>query len=268
MVLGGYYLERFSTIFLVLILGCINWLATSLGGLLVFVCSKKLINSGYSNILGFSAGIMLSASFWSLLLPSVEMAISNNQLPGSVVCIGFILGVLFLFTVSELSHEVLKKTKKYNRHSNLLIAAISLHNIPEGFIVGVLCSGLSTGDTNIDLISAITLSLSIGLQNIPEGLAISLPLRTAGHSKFKSFYIAQLTGLIEPVSAIFGYFFISQYPKLLPYSLAFAGGAMIYVIINEMVPEFTKAKSRISIILFSFGFMIMMALDTILSGFQ
>ncbi len=258
-------MENLSPVSLVLLFGCANWLLTALGGSVVFANSRKLLHFGYANILALSSGIMLSASFWSLLLPSIETALTNKQIPGLVSCLGFSLGVLFLFTVSEFSHKFFNTSQIHNSN-NLLITAISVHNLPEGFIVGVLFSGLATGDTYIDLISVTTLSLSIGLQNIPEGLAIALPLRTAGFSKNRSFFIAQLTGFIEPVSAIIGYFFVSQYPKLLPYTLAFAGGSMIYVIINELVPEFTKVKSRTAIIWFTIGFISMMALDTILSG--
>ncbi len=260
-------MENLSPFLLVLILGCINWLATCLGGSVVFASSKKLHNFGYSNILAISAGIMLSASFWSLLLPSIELATTNTQTPGIVSCVGFLLGVIFLFTVSEFAHKTFRKTHTNVKSNNLIITAISIHNIPEGFIVGVLCSGINTVNPSVDLLSVLTLSLSIGLQNIPEGLAVALPLKALGCSKKRSFFIAQLTGFIEPVSAIIGFYFVYMYPKLLPYSLSFAGGSMIYVIINEMVPEFSKAKSKKTIIWFTLGFMIMMALDTILSGY-
>ncbi len=260
-------MEKLNPIFLVILLGVANWIATALGGAVVFASSKKLLNFGYSNILAISAGIMLSASFWSLLLPSVEIAVTNQQIPGFVACSGFFFGIMFLYTVSAFSHVLFYSPTKNSTQSNLLITAISIHNIPEGLIVGVLCSGLTNVDQNIDLFSVVAISLSIGLQNIPEGLAIALPLRTAGNSTLRSFFIAVLTGFIEPVSAILGYYFVSNNPKLLPYTLAFAGGAMIYVIINEMVPEFTKTKTKTSIIWFTFGFIIMMGLDTILSGF-
>ncbi len=259
-------MENLSPFMLVLILGCLNWLATSLGGTVVFANTKKIHSLGYSNILAISAGIMLSASFWSLLLPSVDISRENGQTPSIVTCIGFLFGVLFLYNISKYAHRIFKIFQFNNTGNTLLITAISLHNIPEGFIVGVLVSGLTTGNENIDILAVITLSLSIGLQNIPEGLAIALPLVSSGQNRLKSFNIVQLTGFIEPISAIFGYLFVSQFPKLLPYSLSFAGGAMIYVIINELVPEFTYDKSKTSIIWFSVGFIIMMGLDTILSS--
>ncbi len=260
-------MENINPLLLVLILGCTNWFATALGGTIVFANSKKIHALGYSNILAISAGIMLSASFWSLLLPSIESAKANGQIPSVVSCFGFLLGVVFLNTLAKYSYIIFDKTKHNNKNNNLLITAISIHNIPEGFIIGILVSGLSTGDKSIDLIAVITISLTIGLQNIPEGLAIALPLQTIGFSKSKSFFVAQLTGFIEPVSAFFGYLIISKFPNLLPYSLSFAAGAMMYVIINELVPEFTNIHAKTSILWFSFGFIIMMGLDTILSSF-
>lgn len=245
-------------ILLVLLLGSLNWFATAVGSTVVFVNNKWLNNFGYENILAISAGIMLSASFWSLLLPAIEMAEEYNQLSGVTCSIGFLLGIFFLFVISKYTEKSAKK------ENTLLITAIAIHNIPEGFIVGVLVSGLAASSSSLELFSVITLSLAIGLQNIPEGLAVSLPLSNNGMSKLKSFNCGQLTGLIEPISAIIGYLFISNFPILLPYSLAFAAGSMIYVVVNELVPEATSNNNSKAIIWFSFGFVIMMLLDTIL----
>ncbi len=260
---------------LVIILGLINWLATAFGGSFAFASFNKLKNIGYSNILALSAGIMLSASFWSLLLPSIEFSSKYGLSPTLVSCVGFLMGILFLHYVSSYSTKVLNKHSlntgnrnengnENKKNSNMLITAIAIHNVPEGFIVGVLVSSLAT-NTALDLYSVLALSLTIGLQNIPEGLAIAMPLKASGKSSFFSFNVAQLTGFIEPVSALFGYLVISQFPVVLPYTLAFAAGSMIYVIIDELIPEVSTDDSNHTIIWFSAGFALMMMLDTILS---
>ncbi len=263
-------MDNIQPFVLVIILGIINWLATALGGLSAFAGSERLKNIGYSNILAVSAGIMLSASFWSLLLPSIELSKEYNLSPTIVSCIGFLFGILFLRYLSSFSTKFFNKHTKNidnesNKSSTMLTMAIAIHNIPEGFIIGVLVSSLATQANSLDLYSVIALSLTIGLQNIPEGLAIAMPLKANGKSSVYSFNIAQLTGFIEPLSALFGYLFISKFPTILPYSLAFAGGAMIYVIIDELIPEVSTDDSNSTIIWFSVGFVLMMMLDTILS---
>ncbi len=255
---------------LVIVLGLINWISTALGGSFAFASSSRLKNIGYSNILAISAGIMLSASFWSLLLPSIELSQEYGLSPTFVSCSGFLFGILFLRYVSSFSTKVFNKHTKNKdneskKNSTLLILAIAIHNIPEGLIVGVLVSSLASQVCTLDLYSVLALSLTIGLQNIPEGLAIAMPLKANGNSSVYSFNIAQLTGFIEPVSALFGYLVISQFPSFLPYTLAFAGGAMIYVIIDELIPEVSTDNNNTTIIWFSIGFVIMMMLDTILS---
>ncbi len=254
---------------LVIGLGLINWLATAFGGSFAFASLDKLKNIGYSNILALSAGIMLSASFWSLLLPSIEFSTKYGLSPTVVSCVGFLFGILFLHYVSIYSEKILNKRSLNNgnenkKNNNLLITAIAIHNIPEGFIVGVLVSSLAT-NTALDLYSVLALSLTIGLQNIPEGLAIAMPLKASGKSSLFSFNVAQLTGFIEPVSALFGYLVISHFPVILPYTLAFAAGSMVYVIIDELIPEVSTDSSNHTIIWFSAGFILMMMLDTILS---
>ncbi len=263
-------MENLHPFFLVIILGIINWLATAFGGSFAFTSSDRLKNIGYSNILAISAGIMLSASFWSLLLPSIELSKNYGLQPTVVSCSGFLFGILFLRYVSSFSTKIFNKHTKNKdneskKSSTLLILAIAIHNIPEGFIVGVLVSSLASQVNNLDFYAVIALSLTIGLQNIPEGLAVAMPLKTNGKSSLYSFNVAQLTGFIEPVSALFGYLVISQFPAILPYTLAFAGGAMIYVIIDELIPEVSTDDSNSTIIWFSVGFVLMMMLDTILS---
>ncbi len=263
-------MDNIPPFILVIILGLVNWLATALGGSFAFTSSEKLKNIGYSNILAISAGIMLSASFWSLLLSSIELSKEYNLSPTFVSCVGFLFGILFLRYVSRFSTKVFNKhSKNYDnenkKSSSLLILAIAIHNIPEGLIVGVLISGLASQVNTLDFYSVITLSLTIGLQNIPEGLAIAMPLKANGRSSLYSFNVAQLTGFIEPVSALFGYLVISQFPSILPYTLAFAGGAMIYVIIDELIPEVSTDNNNSTIIWFSVGFVLMMMLDTLLS---
>ncbi len=263
-------MDNLHPLVLVVILGLINWSATAFGGSFAFASSSRLKNIGYSNILAFSAGIMLSASFWSLLLPSIQMSSDYGLSPTFVSCVGFLFGILFLRYVSSFSTKILNKhgIERDNvdkKSSTLLITAIAIHNIPEGFIVGVLVSSLTSQTNALDLYSVLALSLTIGLQNIPEGLAVAMPLKTSGKSSLYSFNIAQLTGFIEPVSALFGFLVIAHFPTILPYTLAFAGGAMIYVIIDELIPEVSTDDSNSTIIWFSVGFALMMMLDTILS---
>ncbi len=256
-------MDNIQPFILVIILGLINWIATALGGSFAFTSSEKLKNIGYSNILAISAGIMLSASFWSLLLPSIELSKEYGLSPTFVSCVGFLLGILFLRYASSYSTKFFNKHTK-NKNNELMTLAIAIHNVPEGLIIGVLVSGLASQVNTLDLYSVIALSLTIGLQNIPEGLAIAMPLKANGKSSLYSFNIAQLTGFIEPMSALFGYLVISQFPTILPYTLAFAGGAMIYVIIDELIPEVSTDDNNSTIIWFSIGFIIMMMLDTFL----
>lgn len=257
-------MENINPLVLVLILGTINWFSTAFGSSFVFFERKKSPIS-YSNILAVSAGIMLSASFWSLLLPAVEMAGNSKFPPWFVVGSGFIIGIIFLSLISQYSENFSKKNNSSYNNFNMLILAISIHNIPEGFIVGVLVSGFANGTDGLTFLSIISLSLSIGLQNIPEGLAVAFPLKISGKSKLQSFNIAQLTGFIELVSALIGYLFVSKFPSLLPYSLAFSGGAMIYVVIDELIPASQFEKNKKTILWFSLGFLLMMILDTILA---
>ncbi len=246
-----------------------TWGMTAAGAALVFFVkrtNKKLLET----MLGFAAGIMMAASFWSLLAPSIELSKSFSIPPWVPPTIGFISGGLFLrlmdafiphlhFGESEENAEGIKTKLKKN---TLFILAITLHNIPEGLAVGVGFGALLSNNSTASLAGAFTLALGIGIQNFPEGTVVSMPLHAGGMSKFKSFMIGQFSGLVEPVAAIFGVIFVSIFRTLLPYALSFAAGAMIYVVVEEIIPESQRDNNTdlatLSTIL---GFTLMMILD-------
>ena len=222
-------------------------LGTTLGSSMVFLLKDKLNNNVYRLLLGIASGVMISASFFSLILPSIEM---SSWIPTTV---GFLLGILFLDYLNY----------KIEKNSNFkLILAITLHNIPEGMAVGVIFSGVLIG--SISMLSALTLSLGITLQNIPEGAIISMPLRST-KSKFKSFLIGALSGIVEPLFSGLTILLTSFIVIVLPYLLSFAAGTMFYVVIDELIPESSlNDKTRITVIAFTIGFIIMMVLDNLL----
>ncbi|GAB4570352.1 MAG: ZIP family metal transporter [Anaerolineales bacterium] len=251
---------------------CFTWFVTALGALVVFIF-KDVNKRVLDGMLGFAAGVMIAASFWSLLAPSIEMAGVMSLpawLPASV---GFALGGLFLWGVDKvLPHlhvgfpiEEAEGIKTHWQKSVLLVLAITLHNIPEGLAVGVAFGALHDGAGSATLAGAIALAIGIGLQNFPEGTSVAVPLRRAGMSHYKSFWYGQLSGVVEPIAGVLGAAAVIYVKPLLPYALAFAAGAMIYVVIEELIPESQLEKDiHIATGGAMIGFIIMMVLDVAL----
>ena len=222
-------------------------IGTTLGSSMVFLLKDKLNNNIEKLLLGIASGVMVSASFFSLILPSIEM---SSWIPTTI---GFLLGILFLDYLDY----------KIEKSSNFKLAlAVTLHNIPEGMAVGVIFAGVIAG--SISMIGALTLSIGITLQNIPEGAIISMPLKK-DNSKFKSFLIGTLSGVVEPIFSCITILLTSLVVPVLPYLLSFAAGAMFYVVIDELIPSSSKNdETKITVIAFTIGFIVMMVLDNLL----
>ena len=232
---------------------------TSLGASIVFFFKKTSKNT-MSILLALSAGIMLAATFWSLLEPSIEMSNKLKMIPWITTSLGIITGVLFLISGDKVFTKFQKQKSKLNKIF-MLIFSITLHNIPEGLAIGVAFGSLKYNLDGVTLISAISLAIGIGIQNFPEGSAISLPLRSYGYSRTKSFLLGMLSGIVEPISAVIGAILVIRIRYCLPFLLAFAGGAMLYVVIKELIPESAKEKGTMIPLVTIIGFLIMMILD-------
>lgn len=239
-----------------------TFLVTSLGAASVFLF-KKINANVMDSFLGIAAGVMIAASFFSLLNPAFDMANNLKMNSVLVVTIGFLVGAVFLFICDKLFDKKLKKHKNYdNKRLSLLIFSIIMHNIPEGMAVGVAFGSVMYNLDGATVLSAITLAIGIGIQNFPEGAAISLPMRREGASRLKSFLIGSLSGIVEPIAAFFGALLVLKMQIVLPYLLSFAAGAMLYVVIEEIIPESQLNKNKGLIALLTLvGFSIMMILD-------
>lgn len=256
-----------------LLAGLFTWGLTALGAALVFFV-KELNRKLLDAMLGFAAGVMIAASFWSLLAPAIEMAEVSEGLPAwLVVSIGFMAGGLFLFLMDRILphlHPDLPLNQSEGlqtswKRSVLLVLAITLHNIPEGLAVGVAFGALAAGLPGASFAGALALAIGIGLQNFPEGAAVSLPLRREGMSRLKAFGFGQASAIVEPVAAVLGAWAVISVASLLPYALAFAAGAMIFVVIEELIPESqTGGFSDIATMGTLAGFTVMMILDVAL----
>lgn len=246
-----------------------TWGITALGAALVFAF-KKVNKTLLDSMLGFAAGVMIAASFWSLLSPSIEMAEKLNMCAWFIAFIGFLSGGILLFIGDKLFDHFDKNLSINKSNSSLkrclmLIFSITLHNIPEGLAVGVAFGSLAYGLEGANLEGAIILALGIGLQNFPEGTAVSVPLRREGMSRKKAFFYGQLSGIVEPISGIIGALLVTKIQFLLPFLLAFAAGAMIYVVVQELIPESQTNKKKEVMALFTLiGFSVMMILDVAL----
>lgn len=262
-------IQLFSPFLLALFAGLFTWSMTALGASMVLMI-KRVNQKIFDASLGFAAGVMIAASFWSLLQPAIEMTKENNTIAWLPPALGFILGAIFLrgidMTIPHLhlqSHpneaEGLKVSLK---RSTLLVLAVTLHNIPEGLSIGVSFGSHAIRPDEISLASCLVLAFGIGIQNIPEGFAISLPLRGEGFSKIKSFSIGQISGLVEPIFAVVGVLLVEVMRDLLPYVLGFAAGAMIFITAEELIPEsHKKGNSDIATAGLIAGFTLMMILD-------
>ena len=245
-----------------------TWSVTALGAALVFFF-KRVNKNVMDAMLGFAAGVMIAASFWSLLSPSIEMSENLHMNSWLVASIGFFSGGLLLFLGDKLFNVIEKKKNKEKqskvKRSLMLILSITLHNIPEGLAVGVAFGSIAYNLDGATLASACLLALGIGLQNFPEGTAVSVPLRREGFSRKKSFLYGQLSGIVEPLSGVIGALLVVKIRFLLPFFLAFAAGAMIYVVVEELIPESQSNKKKDLMALFTLvGFAVMMILDVAL----
>ena len=233
-----------------------TWLLTTLGSSMVFFFKK--VSKNFMDIsLSISAGIMLAASFFSLLNPALENAKLLKQMPWLIVSVGFSLGSIFIY----LTDKIIKN----NKRTSLLVLSITMHNIPEGLAIGIAFGSIKYGINGASLINALLLTLAIGLQNFPEGTAVSLPLRRDKYSRLKSFIYGSLSAIVEPIFGLIGALITIRISNLMPLFLSFASGAMIYVIVKELIPESqsNKNKSLISMF-FIIGFLIMMILDILM----
>lgn len=253
-----------------LIAGLFTWGVTALGASVVFL--SNTVNRKFLNMmLGFTGGVMVAASFWSLLAPAIEMSEGESFAKVMPSALGFVMGALFIFGLDKLMpHLHVNFAKSEGPKSNwqrttLLTIAIALHNIPEGLAVGVLFGGVATGSAGASISGAVLLAIGIGIQNFPEGIAVSMPLRRMGMSRWRSFTYGQMSAIVEPIFAVIGAMAVGFFEPLLPYALSFAAGAMIFVVIEEVIPE-TQADghSDVPILGFILGFVVMMVLDVAL----
>jgi ZIP family zinc transporter len=244
-----------------------TWGITALGASSVFLF-KSMSRVALDGMLGFTGGVMVAASFWSLLSPSIEMSAGEGFAKVMPAAIGFGLGALFIFGLDKILPHIHINFKKSEgiktpwRRTTLLVLAITLHNIPEGLAIGVLFGGVASGIPEASIAGAVALAFGIGLQNFPEGIAVAMPLRRSGVSRLKSFWYGQLSAIVEPIAGVIGAVAVTFFTPLLPYALAFAAGAMIFVVVEEVIPE-TQLENNTDIATLGFigGFIIMMSLD-------
>ncbi|MBN2020802.1 MAG: ZIP family metal transporter [Sedimentisphaerales bacterium] len=265
-------LERQNHVVQALIATLFTWGVTALGAAAVFL-TKSMSRRILDFMLGFAAGVMIAASFWSLLAPAISMSEHLNHLAWFPAALGFLLGGLFIRVIDRvLPHLHLgfpaseaEGIKTSWHRSILLVLAITLHNIPEGLAVGVAFGALAAGSEHASFAAACALALGIGIQNFPEGLAVSVPLRGEGLSRLKSFWYGQLSGFVEPIAGVLGAAAVIMMQPLLPYALSFAAGAMIFVVAEEVIPESQHyGNTDLSTIGVLIGFVVMMILDVAL----
>jgi zinc transporter, ZIP family len=250
-----------------------TWGVTAAGAALVFF-TRELNQKLMDAMLGFAAGVMIAASFWSLLAPGLEMAEHLGHTPWLTAVIGFMGGGIFMRLTDRFLphlHPGLGMSKREGvktswQRSTLLVLAITLHNIPEGLAVGVAFGAVAAGLPSATIGGAIALAIGIGLQNFPEGTAVSMPLRREGMSKHKSFFLGQASGIVEPVAGVIGALFVLHMQHILPYALCFAAGAMIFVVVEELIPESQRNYANIDLVTLATmgGFSVMMILDVAL----
>ncbi len=248
----------------------IPFVGTALGSALVFFMKKELDQSIQKILSGFAAGVMIAASIWSLLIPSLEMSSNMDKLAFVPAVVGFCVGMIFLLILDKtVPHMHLDETqegfKSKLQKPTMMVLAVTLHNIPEGMAVGILYAGWLSGSAQITEAGALSLALGIAIQNFPEGAIISMPLHSRGLSKPKACWYGVLSGAVEPIAGLLTILLSSLIMPMLPYFLSFAAGAMIYVVVEELVPEITEGKhSNVATIAFMLGFALMMILDVAL----
>ncbi len=262
-------IANMSPVLQALLAGGATWLLTAVGAAAVLgaVRPSRWLLDG---MLGFAAGVMMAASYWSLLAPAIQMSEEMGQLPWLPPAVGFLLGGAFLFALDRtvphihatLGRGSIEGLKTSWRRSILLVMAITIHNVPEGLAIGVAFGAAATGLAGATIAGAIALALGIGIQNVPEGLAVALPLRREGLSVLKSFWYGQLSALVEPIAAVIGAAAVVVAKPVLPYALSFAAGAMIYVVVEELIPSAQSGESGdVPTIGVLVGFVVMMVLD-------
>ena len=261
------YFFHLNYLYQALIAGIFTWFITLLGSLLVYFF-KNVESKIMDLMLGLSAGVMIAASFWSLLLPALELSKEINNISWLLPSLGFLFGSIFLFFSDIIFKNILKrKSNASSMHKNiLLIFSITLHNIPEGMAVGIAFGSLKYGLEGASMTAALMLALGIGIQNFPEGAAVSLPLKRNGMKTKNAFFLGQLSGFVEPIFAFLGALLAIKLRLILPFILTFAAGAMIYVVVSELIPESQSGKNKDMVSLFTLiGFLIMMILDVAFS---
>lgn len=243
---------------------------TSLGAAMVFFMKKQMNRNVEKMLLGFAAGVMIAASVWSLLLPAIDMTEEQGGIVWLPAATGFLLGIGFLLLLDSLvphlhlDSENPEGVKSDFQKTTMLVLAVTLHNLPEGMAVGVTVAGAMMGNTGITMAGALALAVGIAIQNFPEGAIISMPLRSVGASRRKAFLYGVLSGVVEPIGAVITILLAEQVVPILPYLLAFAAGAMIYVVVDELVPESQSGKhTNIGTIGAAVGFVLMMVLDVV-----
>ena len=264
------WLESIGPVHAALCATIFTWLMTTAGASLV-IFFKSMHRRWFDGMLGFTGGVMVAASFWSLLAPGIEMSPGEGFVKVIPAAVGFGLGALFIFGMDKILphiHINFKETEGIKtpwRRTTLMVMAITLHNIPEGLAIGVLFGGVASGIPEASIAGAVTLAIGIGIQNFPEGIAVAMPLRRQGVSRFKSFWYGQMSAIVEPIAAVIGAAAVTFFTPLLPYALAFAAGAMIYIVVEEVVPETQQDQyTDTSTIGFIIGFVVMMVLDVAL----
>lgn len=252
----------------VFIILMIPFIGTILGSGMVFFLKDRMNSMLQKLLLGFASGVMIAASIWSLLIPAIDMAKQQGKIEWIPSAIGFLLGIIFLLVLdSIIPHLHISKEKpegmKFKlKNATMLVLAVTLHNIPEGMAVGVVISGFLAENVHITIEAALILAIGIAIQNFPEGAIISMPLRTEGLSKTKAFLYGGISGIVEPIGAIITMAITSQVLPVLPYILSFAAGAMIYVVVEELIPESQNGEhSNAGTIGVAIGFVLMMVLD-------
>ncbi|HLO53660.1 MAG TPA: ZIP family metal transporter [Saprospiraceae bacterium] len=264
------YFEGISPILAAFYATVFTWALTALGASTVFLF-KTMNRAALDGMLGFTGGVMVAASFWSLLAPAIEMTGGDGFQKVIPVSIGFILGAFFIFGLDKVLphlHINFKESEGKKtpwQRTTLLVLAITLHNIPEGLAVGVLFGGVAAGIPEASIAGAVVLAIGIGIQNFPEGIAVAMPLKRMGMSSRKSFLYGQSSALVEPVAGVVGALAVNFFTPILPYALAFAAGAMIFVVVEEVIPETQQDKhTDIATLGFIGGFVVMMMLDVAL----
>ena len=246
-------------------------LGTMLGAAFVFFMKDEMSARVQKSLLGFASGVMVAASVWSLLIPAMEMGADNGKWSVVPATVGFLLGIGFLLALDELTphlhvgSDTPEGPRSRLSRTAMLALAVTIHNLPEGMAVGVVFAGAEQGASGLSVASAVAVSLGIAIQNVPEGAIISMPMRAEGNSRWRSFLIGSLSGAVEPVGALAVLLLASLLMPVMPYMLAFAAGAMFYVVVEELIPEASNGRhSNLSTIGFAFGFVLMMVLDVVM----